>query len=73
MQDELIRIESLGGEGLMLRHPESFYETKRSKSLLKVKSFADDEAMIIGYEVGQGKCKGLVGALRVRTKDGTYF
>lgn len=35
--DKLKEIESLGGEGLMLRKPGSLYEGKRSSTLLKIK------------------------------------
>ena len=31
----------------MLRRPDAFYEHKRSKSLQKVKTFHDDEAIVI--------------------------
>ena len=34
----------------MLRDPESFYENRRSNSLLKVKTFYDDEAVVLGYK-----------------------
>ncbi len=34
----------------MLRDPKSFYENRRSKSLLKVKTFHDDEAVVLGYK-----------------------
>jgi DNA ligase-1 len=57
----------------MLRDPASFYERKRSKTLLKVKSYNDDEAVVIGYEDGSGKIDGSVGALKVKTKDGMQF
>ena len=36
LKTELARIESLGGEGLMLRQPGSRYEAGRSSTLLKV-------------------------------------
>lgn len=54
----------------MLRDPESKYENRRSKSLLKVKTFYDDEAEVIGYKPGTGRCSGMVGALRVRNTHG---
>jgi len=37
LQAELQRIESLGGEGLMLRQPGSNYKAGRSTTLLKIK------------------------------------
>jgi DNA ligase-1 len=57
----------------MLRHPESFYEYRRSKFLLKVKTFADSEAIVTGYEEGIGRCKDICGALKVRTMAGVCF
>ena len=57
----------------MLRDPNSLYEFKRSKTLLKVKTFNDNEAEVIGYEEGIGKCENLVGALKVRTYKGLTF
>src|SRR5262249_28327418 len=47
LKEELARIEALGGEGLMLRQPQSKYAVGRSSTLLKVKSFKDDEAVVI--------------------------
>jgi DNA ligase-1 len=43
LKSELKRIETLGGEGVMLREPASKYERRRSKTLLKLKSFHDAE------------------------------
>lgn len=54
----------------MLRDPDSMYENRRSKSLLKVKTFHDDEAEVIGYKAGTGRCTGMVGALKVRNTHG---
>ena len=51
---------------MMLRDPKSQYENRRSKTLLKVKTFHDDEAKVIGHEAGEGRCVGMVGSLRVR-------
>jgi DNA ligase 1 len=45
-----------GYEGLILRHPDSVYEfNQRSKSLLKVKEYQDEEFRIIGCEIDPGK------------------
>jgi DNA polymerase/3'-5' exonuclease PolX len=56
-------ITSLGAEGVMLRAPNSPYETKRSKYLLKYKIKDDSEAIVTGYTMGTGKYKGLLGSL----------
>ncbi len=73
LQDELNRIETLGGEGLMLRQPGSRYEAGRSSTLLKVKRFHDAEARVIGHLPGSGRHKGRLGALAVVLPDGTEF
>ncbi|MBA3546457.1 MAG: DNA ligase [Nannocystis sp.] len=73
LRSELARVEALGGEGLMLRRPASTYEVGRSHSLLKVKSFFDSEARVLGYQDGAGRHKGRVGALLVELQDGTRF
>lgn len=38
---------------VMLRKPKSIYEGKRSKTLLKVKTFYDAEAEVVGYVDGK--------------------
>lgn len=57
----------------MIRDPESRYEGRRSKTLLKVKTFDDGEATVLGYQDGSGRCQGMVGALFVRNTWGCEF
>jgi DNA ligase-1 len=73
LRTELARVEGLGGEGLMLRQPGSRYEAGRSSTLLKVKTFHDAEARIVGYLAGEGRHKGRVGSLRVEMANGLLF
>lgn len=73
LRQELERIDTLGGEGLMLRQPGSRYVAGRSSTLLKVKRFLDAEARVIGHEPGQGRHKGRLGALLAQLADGTVF
>ncbi len=73
LRAELARVEGLGGEGLMLRQPGSGYEVGRSLTLLKVKSFRDDEATVLEHLPGAGRHKGRLGALLVALADGTKF
>jgi DNA ligase-1 len=73
LRKELARVESLGGEGLMLRQPGSLYQSGRSSTLLKVKTFHDAEATVTGHQAGAGKHKGRLGALLVKLPDGTQF
>jgi DNA ligase-1 len=67
------RVIALGGEGMMLRKPESAYEARRSPTLLKVKTHDDAEATVIAHLPGKGKFAGKLGSLRVRTADGREF
>lgn len=59
-------VESLGGEGLVIRQAGSLYEADRSWTCQKVKTFFDAEAEVLGYTDGRGKHKGRVGALLVK-------
>lgn len=63
LQRFLLGIEDVGGEGVMLRDPDSRYIRSRSNTLLKVKGFFDAEATVTGYTAGRGKHRGRVGAL----------
>ena len=73
VREELARVEALGGEGLMMRRPGSTYESGRSSSLLKVKTFHDTEAIVVSHLPGAGKHKGRLGALECDLPDGTRF
>lgn len=56
-----------GGEGLILRSPQSYWFPKRIVDLLKVKPLLDAEAKVVGYKWGEeGKLLGMMGALTVR-------
>lgn len=70
---ELDRVVGEGGEGLMLRRPESHYEAGRSPTLLKVKPFDDAEATVLAHLPGKGRLVGKMGSLRVRTSEGKEF
>jgi DNA ligase-1 len=63
---------SAGYEGQMIRL-DSKYENKRSKSLLKHKSFIDEEYIILDVEEGGGNKTGMVGSFVFKTKEGKIF
>ncbi|MGF1760488.1 DNA ligase [Photobacterium sagamiensis] len=69
----LQQIDDENGEGLMLHHSGNFYQTGRSDQLLKLKMYQDAEAIVIGYEEGNGKFKGIMGSLWVITSDKIKF
>jgi len=55
-------VEAKGGEGGMVRDPNSQYVRGRHESLLKVKSFFETEAIIYGRQPGKGRHVGAIGA-----------
>jgi DNA ligase-1 len=61
-----------GGEGLMLRKPESIWEPRRSQELLKVKKFLDSEGVVLGYTWGKGKLEGLMGSMTIKWRDKVF-
>ncbi|KAJ1552895.1 hypothetical protein HK405_009657, partial [Cladochytrium tenue] len=73
LREELTKVEKKGGEGLMLRQLKSWYENRRSRTLLKVKNFYDAEAAVIGHKRGSGKKADAMGALRVWMANRTEF
>ncbi|UTW47345.1 DNA ligase [Bacterioplanoides sp. SCSIO 12839] len=73
LNDWLQQVVAAGGEGLMLRHGRALYQVKRSQDLLKLKPRDDAEATVIDYVAGEGKYRGMVGALVVRDQQGREF
>lgn len=71
--DKLAELEKIGAEGLMLHHQDALYKTGRTNDLLKLKSYLDTEATVIGYRPGKGKYAGMVGALLVKNAAGQEF
>ncbi len=69
----LEEIEQKGGEGLVIRDPNTPYINKRTSKVLKVKTFQDAECKVLGYTKGKGKYKGLIGAIRCQLDNGTEF
>ena len=61
-----------GYEGQMIRLDKE-YESKRSKSLLKHKSFVDEEYTILDVVEGEGNKTGMVGSFVFESKTGHIF
>ena len=60
---------SQGGEGVILRSPYHVWTPKRANYLLKVKPLLDSEGVVKGFTDGEGKLKGMLGALIVQWED----
>ncbi|MGF1694177.1 DNA ligase [Vibrio lamellibrachiae] len=69
----LDNVSSNKGEGIMLRKITSRYQAGRSNDMLKLKKHEDTEAIVVGYKLGNGKYKGLMGSLRVKLESGKEF
>lgn len=61
-----------GYEGMMVRR-DAPYEQKRSKSLLKRKTFLDEEFTVISVDEGQGSRAGKAGFITYELGDGRTF
>jgi ATP-dependent DNA ligase len=59
-------ILSLRGEGVMVRHPGSYWCPNRSSLILKIKPYQDAEGFVVGWEPGEGKYTGMLGALVIQ-------
>ncbi len=73
LRKKLTEIESLGGEGVMLRKPGSPYTVGRSHDLLKVKTYEDAEATVIRHLTGAGKNSSRLGSILVKLPNGIQF
>ena len=69
----LEKVVADGGEGLMLRDGRSFHRAGRSDDLLKLKTYADAEAVVVAHLPGKGKYRGMLGSLLVEMPDGRRF
>jgi len=75
VNQELEYVSKAGGEGLILRKPESLWLPCRSHDLLKVKKRDDAEGTVTGYITGRAtdkgsKLLGLMGALVLELDNG---
>lgn len=73
LQAELESMVMQGGEGLMLHDVNSYYKSGRHNDMLKLKKYADAEAIVIKHLEGKGKYKGLLGAVLVETVNKKSF
>jgi ATP-dependent DNA ligase len=69
---EYDRVMDQGYEGQILRI-DNEYQNKRSKYLLKHKTFVDEEFVILGINEGEGNKSGMIGYALFETKEGKRF
>ena len=74
LDEWLDTIVDKGGEGIMLRDPDGYYEcAKRSNGLLKYKKLQTMDLRIIGWNEGKGKYEGCIGSFQCETDDHTVY
>jgi len=69
----LNEIEQKGGEGVIIKDPDTPYHTGRSAHVLKVKNFSDMEGVVMEINRGKGKYQNCMGSLTLELEDGTIF
>ena len=73
LDKEMDEVLAKQGEGLMIKNPDSMYESKRSCNLLKVKKFLDTEATVLKHLNGTGRCSAMCGAILCKLDNGIEF
>ena len=66
-------VEKRGGEGVVVRHPQTLYVAKRDSNSLKVKSFYDAECEVLEHHKGKGKYKNVLGSLTCKAENEMTF
>ncbi|MDY0131529.1 MAG: DNA ligase [Desulforegulaceae bacterium] len=69
----LKKIESKGGEGVILKDPSQNYHNGKIPYILKVKNFSKMEGIVIGINKGKGKYKNMMGSLKIKLDNGIIF
>jgi DNA ligase 1 len=70
IKDIATKYINLGREGIIVKHPQSFYEYKRSLNWMKFKNRIEMDVIIVDTEEGEGKNVGKLGALVVKLDNG---
>ncbi len=65
----LAEVSAGGGEGVVVRNPNSPYQTGRLSSALKVKNYLDADCVVRKILPGKGKYRGKMGALQCEMAD----
>ena len=73
MEQFLKEIEAKGGEGVVLRNPQTPYIAKRDNSALKVKTFYDAECEVVAHHKGKGKYANTLGSFTCKDERGVLF
>ncbi len=73
MMSEFARVDKAGGEGIVLHHPDTYYERGPTWTMMKLKRRDDSEGRVVGHNEAGGHWAGTIGSLRIATDDGAEF
>lgn len=73
LHKHLQQLVDQGAEGLILHLANAHHRAGRSNAVLKLKPYFDAEAEVIAHLPGRGKYTNMLGALRVRNRQGIEF
>lgn len=65
-------IQQLGGEGVVVRNPNSPYIHGRSAQILKLKAVNDEECTVVAHHKGKGKYADKLGAITCENQRGRF-
>ena len=68
----LDQVESLGGEGVVVRNPKANYIVGRSSQILKLKRHQDEECTVIAHHKGKGQFHNVMGSLTCENERGQF-
>lgn len=76
--EALDSVTSLGGEGLMIRKPDSIWYPRRDYGILKIKKMNDSEGVVLGYKSGAqtdkgSKLLGKMGSLKIKWRNTIFW
>lgn len=66
------QIQQLGGEGVVVRNPNSPYIHGRSAQILKLKAVDDEECVVVAHHKGRGKYADKLGAITCENQRGKF-
>ncbi len=70
LSDFLEEVTKNKGEGVVVRNPETLYQTGRLSSALKVKKYFDTECKVLEILPGKGKYQNMMGSVLCQTQEG---
>lgn len=65
-------IQTLGGEGVVVRNPNAPYIHGRSAQILKLKAVLDEECTVVAHHKGKGKYADKLGAITCENQRGRF-